>query len=205
MLANPQLAGSLIRDAALTFCVTPLLRRFWYVLAARENGLERSDQTAGSTWLMRTDLSLGLLIKGPVILVLCGLTAATCPRWQNRFSTVLELKPLAGSVLKIAIAAPRYLLREVSAPGFLNYFLVGGHFQRYLIKAWQVDLCDGVKDQPLVTIWGYTLVAAFLLSLIVSLLLFAKLRKTSNEHVFGPRPSNLDRCIHNFRRILYAR
>ena len=127
---------------------------------------------------MWSGLGLGLLVKGPIIPVLCGLTAGCWLLWRRDFRAIGQLRPVRGLLLMLAIATPWYLMSEARTPGFIDYFLVGEHFQRYLVEGWQGDLYGGVKDQPLGMIWGYLLIAAFPLSVLVPLLLVPALRKS---------------------------
>ena len=59
----------------------------------------------------------------------------------------------------LAIAVPWYYLAEQETPGFLQYFLVGEHFERYVTAEWAGDPYGSVKDRPPGTIWIYFLVA----------------------------------------------
>jgi hypothetical protein len=67
----------------------------------------------------------------------------------------------------LAIAAPWYLLAERATPGFLQYFVVGEHFQRFVVKEWTGDLYGGPRNHPYGTIWLFGLIAALPWSLLV--------------------------------------
>jgi hypothetical protein len=55
----------------------------------------------------------------------------------------------------LAIALPWYLLAEAKSPGFLEYFIVGEHFQRFLVSGWKGDLYGSGHEQPRGMIWLY--------------------------------------------------
>lgn len=70
----------------------------------------------------------------------------------------LEQSPwIKGALLMLALSLPWYLLAERQTPGFLHYFIVGEHFQRFTVKGWQGDLYGSGHASPLGTIWLYGL------------------------------------------------
>jgi 4-amino-4-deoxy-L-arabinose transferase-like glycosyltransferase len=67
---------------------------------------------------------------------------------------------VAGTLLTIALAAPWYWAAERASPGFLDYFLVGEHWKRFVEPGWQGDLYGAAHARPRGTIWLYWLAAA---------------------------------------------
>jgi 4-amino-4-deoxy-L-arabinose transferase-like glycosyltransferase len=51
------------------------------------------------------------------------------------------------------LAAPWYLIAEQKTPGFLQYFLIGEHFERFLVTGWTGDLYGVARAQPHGMIW----------------------------------------------------
>ncbi|MEM7363497.1 MAG: phospholipid carrier-dependent glycosyltransferase [Pseudomonadota bacterium] len=129
-----QLGGSVVLDAALVFCVTLVLKQFWYATIPRD--ASSTQKRSRAVWVMWLGLGLGLLTKGPIIPVLCGLTALAWWMANRQFNNISQLRPLSGPLLMLAIAAPWYLTSEVRTPGFIDYFLVGEHLSRYLEEGW---------------------------------------------------------------------
>ena len=96
-------------------------------------------------YLMYAGLGIGLLAKGPLILVLAGLVLLPWIVWAHGFRRMpgevfRRLQPFSGILLMLVIATPWYYLMEQASPGFLEYFLVGEHFQRFIESGWRGDL-----------------------------------------------------------------
>jgi 4-amino-4-deoxy-L-arabinose transferase-like glycosyltransferase len=70
------------------------------------------------------------------------------PLWQR-----LHLP--SGILLMLLIAAPWYLLAERTSPGFLEYFIVGEHFQRFVDSGWKGDLYGSGHKQTRGMIWVF--------------------------------------------------
>ena len=64
-------------------------------------------------------------------------------------------------MVTLLLAVPWYLLAEHKTPGFLRYFIVGEHFQRFLDPGWGGDRYGSAHDRARGTIWLLTLYAAF--------------------------------------------
>lgn len=119
-------------DSALTFSVALALVGFY-------EGITRGSYK----WLFigYVAVGLGLLSKGPVIFVFVGLPMLVW-LWQvRRLRGFLRAPSTAlGALLVTIIAAPWYVAAELKFPGFLEYYLVGEHFQRFVDSGWPSDL-----------------------------------------------------------------
>lgn len=155
-------AGAVITDTSLFAGTTLAMRGFWLGLHGAE------AQRRRERWLLFLGLGLGLLAKGPVALVLAGLPVAI---WT--FATVntarvwRDLPWLRGGLLTLALALPWYMLAETRTPGFLNYFLVGEHWQRFVTPGWQGDLYGRAHAFPRGTIWLFAFAALLPWSLLL--------------------------------------
>ncbi|QXX07886.1 glycosyltransferase family 39 protein [Vibrio neptunius] len=124
-------------------------------------------------------LAIGLLAKGPLVLVLMGL--AVMP-WlviqhgaRGALAVLWQRFPLlGGTVVMLALALPWYVAAEAATPGFLDYFLVGEHFHRFLVSGWQGDLYGTAHDEPRGTIWLFWLYSAAPWSVVLPVVLFLK-------------------------------
>ena len=110
-------------------------------------------------------LAIGLLAKGPVALVIFAIGTGLWLLWQygvfRPWKLLWQRIPLiSGLLLMLAIALPWYVLAEKATPGFLNYFIVGEHWSRFVDSGWQGDLYGSAHDQTRGTIWLYFLGAA---------------------------------------------
>jgi 4-amino-4-deoxy-L-arabinose transferase-like glycosyltransferase len=66
----------------------------------------------------------------------------------------------------LAIGVPWYLLAEHKTPGFIEYFIVGEHINRFLHSGWTGDKYGHAHAEPVGTIWLYWFYSAFPFSLI---------------------------------------
>ena len=163
-------SGAVMTDMALTLSMTLALVGFYCAW---------SDTSGNGRWwgyLGFIGLALGLLAKGPVALVLMGLTVLPWLVLQHgllgAFKVLWQRFPLiSGTLLMLVIALPWYILAERATPGFLDYFIVGEHFKRFVISGWQGDLYGSAHDRPRGMIWWYWLQAAFPWSLVLPILL----------------------------------
>ncbi len=145
--------GVVSTDTALAFSVTLVMISFWEALNNKSNKLWK--------YLFFVGLGLGLLAKGPIIFVL---TAPPIFIWCvlfKKFKTIWKVFPwVLGTLLVAIIAIPWYYLAEQKTPGFLDYFIVGEHFKRYLSSGWKGDKYGFPKSQPLGMVWVFLAVFA---------------------------------------------
>lgn len=145
-------AGTVMTDTALALCTTLAMVGYW-----------RAMQDGSRLWgyLAFVGLGLGLLAKGPIAVVLSGVPVAMWTLHHRRWRDTWQRLPwITGSLLMLAIATPWYWLAEHKTPGFLNYFIVGEHFGRFLHSGWQGDLYGHAHSAPRGTIWVYWLLGA---------------------------------------------
>jgi 4-amino-4-deoxy-L-arabinose transferase-like glycosyltransferase len=112
-------------DMLICACIT------WTVLLAVE-AAEAQGTRARRLWLAAyVAAALGVLAKGLIGIVIPGMVfvawslAARRPRW------ILAAIDLRGMVLLALITVPWFALVENRVPGFLRYFFVHHHFERY--------------------------------------------------------------------------
>jgi len=106
-------------------------------------------------------LAIGLLAKGPVGVVLTALPVGAWTLWTGRWHAVWTRLPwLRGSALAALLAVPWYWAAEVRTPGFLDYFLVGEHWKRFVEPGWKGDLYGGAHSRPRGMIWLFWIAAA---------------------------------------------
>lgn len=177
-------SGAVLTDPFLALGTTLSLVAF-AVVAAKES--ETAAGTAAAFMGTRTErgtsglrglswwrygffigLALGLLAKGPLAAVLIGAPALVwrALRWRHQPAAV-PLPWVKGLALVAALTLPWYLMAELKTPGFLDYFITGEHFRRFLDPGWQGDLYGTAHRRAHGTIWLYWLQAAFPWSLLV--------------------------------------
>ncbi|WP_339435895.1 MULTISPECIES: phospholipid carrier-dependent glycosyltransferase [unclassified Pseudomonas] len=141
-------SGAVLTDGTLAFALLLAHLGVW-------RGLMHGDRR----WAMAgfLGLGLGLLAKGPLALVLLAMPASIWLALTGHWRRLLGLPWLPGLALMLVVAMPWYWLAELKTPGFLEYFIVGEHFSRYVISKWQGDLYGSAHAQPLAMIWGHLL------------------------------------------------
>ena len=140
-------AGTVMTDPSLLFCTTLSLIAFAQVVILKQPAWR---------YVFFIGLGLGLLAKGPVALVLTGIPIVSWVLWQKKIKTTWHALPwLYGGLLMLMIAIPWYVLAELRTPGFLNYFLIGEHLQRFLQPGWSGDKYGFAHIAPYGMIWPY--------------------------------------------------
>lgn len=146
-------SGAVMTDMALALGMMLVMRGFW--LALHGTPAERRREQG----LMFLGMAIGLLAKGPIV-VLAGIPIALWTLWTGQFMRVLkEIHWVQGLLLTLAVVVPWYVLAESRTPGFLEYFLVGEHWQRFIDPGWQGDLYGSAHSFPHGTIWLFAVVA----------------------------------------------
>lgn len=78
---------------------------------------------------------------------------------QNLTLHYSNLPIVSGSILALLIALPWYILCELRSEGFLEYFIIGEHFKRFLVSGWEGDLYGGAHSRKIGSIWIFFLMA----------------------------------------------
>ncbi|RYD19644.1 MAG: glycosyltransferase family 39 protein [Verrucomicrobiaceae bacterium] len=107
-------------------------------------------------------LAIGLLSKGPLALVI---TLPPVVGWmiltRSWRKVCLSLPWISGTLLMLVLSVPWYIAAEANTPGFLNYFIIGEHWKRFVIRGWQGDLYGNAHSEVPGTIWAYLLMVTF--------------------------------------------
>lgn len=143
-------AGAVMTDSALLFCTSLTMISFWQCLKS-------NSRRWG--YLFFVSLGLGLLAKGPVAIVLPAMPIFIWVLIHQKLRlTITQLPWLTGGLITLAIALPWYILAELHTPGFLNYFIIGEHFNRFYIPAWNGNKYGFSHAKPYGMVWIYALV-----------------------------------------------
>lgn len=147
--------GVVSTDSALAFCIALIMISFWKAM--------QNEKYSFWNYLFFIALGLGFLAKGPIILVL---TVPPIFLWiliqKISLKSIYQKLPwFTGLLITAVISIPWYVLAELRSPGFLNYFIVGEHFKRFLVPGWKGDLYGSGHSQPLGMIWVFLLAFAF--------------------------------------------
>ena len=113
-------------------------------------------------YLFFVGLAIGLLAKGPVALVLViialGIYAILQRDWR---AGITALPWVRGTLLLMVLVLPWYIAAELKTPGFLRYFLIGEHFERFIVSGWQGDLYGSGHARAKGMIWVGFVIAFF--------------------------------------------
>lgn len=168
-------AGAVMTDMALTLGMTIAMLGFYLCW------LNHQRAVASKVWgyIGFVGLAIGLLAKGPLVIVLMALAVVPWLILQHGIKaglTVLwqRFPLLGGCSLMLAIALPWYLLAEQATPGFLDYFIIGEHVKRFLVSGWQGDLYGSAHNEVRGTIWLFWLYSAAPWSIVLPILLWKK-------------------------------
>ena len=122
-------AGMCMTDMALAFCVCSGV--FAYMMFDHET-VRRNKKRASIGFFAA--LALGMLVKGPVALVMAGLPVFLFVLLGNRWRDLKNHAWILGFAAFFLIAAPWYVLMQRANPDFLYYFFVNENFKRFLFK-----------------------------------------------------------------------
>jgi 4-amino-4-deoxy-L-arabinose transferase-like glycosyltransferase len=155
-------AAVVMIDIELILGTTLAMAGFWLALEApdsRPTGRVAIHSRAFAGSLFFGGIILGLLAKGPVALVMAGIPTLCWTAYNRRWPDVWRRLPwLSGTALTLLLALPWYWIAELRTPGFLEYFLVGEHWHRYITPGWTGDRYGNPHYFPMGTIWGFAVV-----------------------------------------------
>ncbi|USD62243.1 glycosyltransferase family 39 protein [Vibrio sp. SCSIO 43140] len=164
-------AGAVMTDMALTVGLTMAMVGFYQCWLG----------TTFWGYVGFAGLAVGLLAKGPVAIVLFGLGVFPWMVLQHgiigAFVELWRRFPLIkGTLLMLAIALPWYLMAERATPGFLDYFIVGEHYKRFVEPGWEGDLYGSGHQEPKGKIFFFWLLAVLPWSLILPVVMLVRAR-----------------------------
>lgn len=147
--------GVVSTDTSLEFCITIMMISFWKTM--------QCETKTYCNYLFFIALGFGFLAKGPLITVLTlpPLFIWCCLDFKRFKAVFSKFSILIGLIITAIIALPWYYFCEQQSPGFLDYFIVGEHYKRFLEPGWKGDLYGSGHSQPKGMIW--LLMFAFLL------------------------------------------
>lgn len=156
-------AGTVMTDPALLLSTTLAMVAFWRAVVG-------SQYRWGYVFFVA--LALGLLAKGPIAWVLSLTPIGIWVLWRRQWVGLRAALPWVSGILLIAlIAVPWYWAAEAKTPGFLNYFLIGEHWLRFVDSGWSGDLYGSAHAEIRGMVWPFWLASALPWSLIAIVLI----------------------------------
>lgn len=159
LVATCVLFSSVMFFGASAFVMTDMAMTLGTTLSMVAFFNHATDTQQRKVWgnLFFAGLAIGLLAKGPVATVLTLMPVGLWVLTGRRWAALRSLPWLSGLVLLLLLALPWYVAAEMKTPGFLRYFIVGEHFERFVVPGWQGDLYGTGHHQPKGMIWVYAL------------------------------------------------
>ncbi|MEH6834396.1 MULTISPECIES: ArnT family glycosyltransferase [Falsihalocynthiibacter] len=152
-------------DLAMAFGTTLSMMAFWSITTQG-----KAARIAGHLFFV--GLAIGMLAKGPVAVVLTGIPIFLWLLIGWRWRVLQYLPWITGMLLAVILTAPWYYLAEQKTPGFLRYFIIGEHYERFVVSGWQGDLYGSGHSRAKGSIWLGWILAALPWSLIGGYVLF---------------------------------
>lgn len=142
-------SGAVMTDPSMVSATTLAMISFWFAV-------EQRRRLWGYVFFIA--LALGFLAKGPVAWVIIGMPILVWITLFGRWKDMWRHIPVfSGLILTVVIALPWFVLSEQKTPGFLDYFFIGEHINRFLDSGWEGDLYGNAHDEPRGTIWLFAL------------------------------------------------
>ena len=119
-------------DPALAFFLTAALATFY--LAAREDSF---SLPSARRWMLicAAMLALGTLAKGPIALLLGGAIALAWLAVGRRLREIVRMPLVWCGLIYAVIVLPWFILMEMRNPGFLRFFFIHEHLERYVTSS----------------------------------------------------------------------
>ena len=149
--------GSVMTDLVMTCGTCLSMIAFWNAL---RHDPDNNPHPRRRLWgyLFFVGLAIGLLAKGPAATVLTAIPIFLWVLLSNQWvRTWKDIPWLTGGALALVITLPWYIAAELKTPGFIEYFIVGEHYQRFVVSGWEGDLYGSAHDHKKGAIWLYAL------------------------------------------------
>ncbi len=119
-------------DPALAFFLAAALGAFY--AAARDDSFSRPQ---ARRWMLicAAMLALGTLAKGPIALLLGGAIALAWMAIERRIRQVAQMPLNWCIVIYATIVVPWFVVAEARNPGFMRFFIVHEHLERYVASS----------------------------------------------------------------------
>ena len=122
-------AGLCMTDLMLAGSISIAVMGYMLFSAAEDSGGRRTGSL-----LFFASLGVGMIVKGPVALVLAGMPVFFFLLINKRWKELKNHSWAWGILLFLLIALPWYLMMTLRNPDFLEYFFINENFKRFLFK-----------------------------------------------------------------------
>ena len=95
-------------------------------------------------------LGWGMVLKGPLVVILAGLTVLGMMLWSRRWKMLLEIRPFTGGALFLLVALPWYVVETIRTDGaFFEEFIVNQNLRRF------TGIGSTYRDGERMPLWYY--------------------------------------------------
>jgi 4-amino-4-deoxy-L-arabinose transferase-like glycosyltransferase len=144
-------------------------------------------------------LGIGLLSKGPLVGVIVGGPILVGLAFHKEARRSFKHMPwFSGTALMLLVSLPWYIIAELKTPGFLNYFLLGEHFYRFIDPGWAGDLYGVAHKEPKGKIWIDFIAGAAPWSFVALFFVVRAFRNNFNK-ALGSKSSSLSNLAADLR------
>ena len=117
-------AGFCMTDVPLTCCTTGALLAY---------ALFREKPSFAAPLWTGVLLGCGMLVKGPVVLAICGVAVVADAAINRRWKTFFNFRWLIVIPVILVVSAPWFVLMHREDPEFLQYFFINENLLRFLV------------------------------------------------------------------------
>jgi len=126
------LARSVRMDMLLTFVVAGTILYAFELWDSPVDDPTRARRHAPVTWPIYVLPALGVLIKGPIAIVVPVLTVALLAILTGEYARLRRLRPGVGALFALALASTWYIAAAIRAPDYLWIFLWRQNVDRFV-------------------------------------------------------------------------
>ena len=173
-------AGAVMTDMVMLVGIAMVMRGFWFGLYQARNN-KNFDK-----WWLFLGLAVGLLAKGPIALVLSLLPIGIWSVVTRNVGNLWRAFPwIYGAIITFILVLPWYVMAEIHTPGFIEYFIIGEHWNRFLVPGWKGDLYGSAHDFPRGTIWLFLLMGTIPWSILLPIFYIVRKLKSPDAIRFS--------------------
>lgn len=169
-------SGAVMTDMVLVAGMILSMRSFWLALYSKD------QNQVYEKYLFFLGLAISLLAKGPIGFILTYIPIIT---WsiltRNIGATLRIILWKQGIILTLILVVPWYIIAEIRTPGFLYYFLIGEHWDRFIVPGWKGDLYGSGHHYPRGTIWLFLLVDILPWSILIPIFMISNSKNRENK------------------------
>lgn len=171
-------AGLIMTDIGLVLGVAMAMYAFWVLVHQPRSGLLNPYAL-----MLFVGLAIAVLSKGPIGLIFSLGPIGLWAIWQRKIAQTWHSVPwISGGLLFALLVIPWFIAAELKTPGFLEYFIIGEHFNRFLVPGWEGDMYGSPHDTPRGTIWVFYAIGFLPWTLVIPALLLLNWRRGVRAH-----------------------